>query len=79
MLSSGALSYDDGTDTVTLTGLQWVGDPYSSTLTVQMITLLVTADGGGAAPEPGSLLLIGSGLASLGLLKRRVIRRTSRS
>jgi hypothetical protein len=73
--SSGSLSFDDGADTVTLTGLQWVGgsgsNPYDSSLTVQKVTLFVSEDSLGTAPEPASLLLIGGGLSALLLLRRR--------
>lgn len=73
--SSGSLSFDDGTNTVTLTGFQWVGgsgaNPYNSSLTVQQVTLSMTADQGTATPEPGSFLLIGGGLGIVGLLSRR--------
>ena len=75
--SSGSLPFDDGTNTVTLTGLQWVGgsgsNPYSSSLTVQKATLFVSADSVDptTAPEPTSLLLMGGGLGVLALLRRR--------
>jgi PEP-CTERM motif-containing protein len=73
--SSGSLSFDDGTNTVTLTGFQWVGgsgaNPYDSSLTVQQVTLTMTADQGTATPEPGSFLLIGGGLGIVGLFCRR--------
>jgi hypothetical protein len=72
--SSGSLSFDDGTNTVTLAGLQWVGgsgaNPYNSSLTVQQVTLSMTADQGNATPEPGSFLLIGGGLGIVGLIRR---------
>jgi hypothetical protein len=73
--SSGSLSFDDGSETVTLTGLQWVGgsgsNPYDPTLTVQQATLVVSADDASGVPEPGSLLLMGGGLGLLALFRRR--------
>ena len=73
--SANSLSYDDGTDTVTITGLQWVGgsgtNPYSASQTVQRVTLLVTADGASTTPEPGSLLMIAAGLTALGIIGRK--------
>ena len=73
--ASGSLSFDDGTNTVLLTGLQWVGgagsNPYSSSLTVQKLTLSVTADASGTgAPEPGSLMLIVAGLGAVAMFRR---------
>lgn len=74
----GALSYDNGIDTVALTGLQWVGgtgaNPYDASLTVQKVTLLVTADSSGtptATPEPASLLLVGAGFSAFAIFLRR--------
>jgi hypothetical protein len=73
--SPGSLVFDDGTDTVTLIGLQWVGgsgsNPYSNLFTVQRVTLSVTPDVGRGVPEPGSLLLIGGGLGILAMLRLR--------
>jgi hypothetical protein len=73
--ASGLLTFDDGVNTVTLTGFQWVyaggADPYATSLTVQRITLEVTADQGASTPEPSSLLLIGGGLAAVGIIRRR--------
>jgi hypothetical protein len=72
---SGTSSYVSGGETVTLTGLQWVGgsgsNPYDSTLTVQRVDLTVSGASAGT-PEPGTLILLGAGLGALALIRRKL-------
>ncbi len=76
--ASGTSAYTGGGETVALTGLQWVGcngiNPYQAGLTVQRVDLTVTA--ASSTPEPGTIVLLGAGLATL-LVSRRRRPRTS--
>ncbi|MEI7710830.1 MAG: PEP-CTERM sorting domain-containing protein [Rhodospirillales bacterium] len=81
---SGSLSYDDGTDTVTLTSLsidpnysgmssigsQTVSGSGGGPVMAVTFNLSVTADGVGV-PEPASMALLGCALAGLGAVRKR--------
>lgn len=77
--ASGTSVYTNGPETITLTGLQWVGgyggtgedNPYDANYTVQRVELTVSGLGDSPAPEPGSVLLIGAGLTALAVVRRR--------
>jgi hypothetical protein len=84
---SGTLAYDDGSDTVTLTALNFqngmtvtgftIGSQTLTTggattnLGVATFTLNVTADSVADAPEPTSIALLSAGLIIFGLIRRR--------